>query len=167
MWYHVNTARRQKVRGKNRIVGASNTDAVSLLLSPPRRSAGLKHPQPEVIHGSLLTYRELLLHAGLVLHHTSFLVKWGDIEVSPIVFFPTIPCCLLPLVQLFFIETQYHTLCFPFVQWCDNISFQGCLRRITLWTSFERKSTPILPIRCCSSSNTTSHFPINHHGGLN
>ena len=28
--------------------------------------AGLKQPQPEVIHGSLLTYRELLLHAGMV-----------------------------------------------------------------------------------------------------
>jgi serine/threonine-protein kinase mTOR len=28
--------------------------------------AGLKHSQPEVIHGSLLTYRELLLHAGMV-----------------------------------------------------------------------------------------------------
>jgi len=28
--------------------------------------AGLKHPQPEIIHGSLLTYRELLLHAGMV-----------------------------------------------------------------------------------------------------
>lgn len=28
--------------------------------------AGLKQPQPEIIHGSLLTYRELLLHAGMV-----------------------------------------------------------------------------------------------------
>lgn len=28
--------------------------------------SGLKHSQPEVIHGSLLTYRELLLHAGMV-----------------------------------------------------------------------------------------------------
>lgn len=28
--------------------------------------AGLKQAQPEVIHGSLLTYRELLLHAGMV-----------------------------------------------------------------------------------------------------
>ena len=28
--------------------------------------AGLKQSQPEVIHGSLLTYRELLLHAGMV-----------------------------------------------------------------------------------------------------
>ena len=27
---------------------------------------GLKQTQPEVIHGSLLTYRELLLHAGMV-----------------------------------------------------------------------------------------------------
>ncbi|THV05541.1 FAT-domain-containing protein [Dendrothele bispora CBS 962.96] len=27
--------------------------------------SGLKHSQPEVIHGSLLTYRELLLHAGM------------------------------------------------------------------------------------------------------
>lgn len=27
---------------------------------------GLKQNQPEVIHGSLLTYRELLLHAGMV-----------------------------------------------------------------------------------------------------
>lgn len=27
---------------------------------------GLKMPQPEVIHGSLLTYRELLLHGGMV-----------------------------------------------------------------------------------------------------
>ena len=27
---------------------------------------GLKQAQPEVIHGSLLTYRELLLHAGMV-----------------------------------------------------------------------------------------------------
>ena len=28
--------------------------------------AGLKSTQPEVIHGSLLSYRELLLHAGMV-----------------------------------------------------------------------------------------------------
>jgi len=28
--------------------------------------SGLKQAQPEVIHGSLLTYRELLLHAGMV-----------------------------------------------------------------------------------------------------
>jgi len=28
--------------------------------------SGLKHTQPETIHGSLLTYRELLLHAGMV-----------------------------------------------------------------------------------------------------
>lgn len=27
---------------------------------------GLKQPQPEIIHGSLLTYRELLLHGGMV-----------------------------------------------------------------------------------------------------
>lgn len=27
---------------------------------------GLRQPQPEIIHGSLLTYRELLLHAGMV-----------------------------------------------------------------------------------------------------
>lgn len=31
---------------------------------------GLKMPQPEIIHGSLLTYRELLLHGGMV--RTSF-----------------------------------------------------------------------------------------------
>ncbi|KAL0953824.1 hypothetical protein HGRIS_005004 [Hohenbuehelia grisea] len=29
--------------------------------------SGLKHTQPEVIHGSLLTYRELLLHGGMFL----------------------------------------------------------------------------------------------------
>ena len=27
---------------------------------------GLKTPQPQIIHGSLLTYRELLLHGGMV-----------------------------------------------------------------------------------------------------
>ncbi|KAJ2934856.1 hypothetical protein H1R20_g2275, partial [Candolleomyces eurysporus] len=30
--------------------------------------AGLKHSQPEYIHGSLLTYRELLIHAGMFMH---------------------------------------------------------------------------------------------------
>lgn len=30
---------------------------------------GLKQPQPEIIHGSLLTYRELLLHGGMVSSH--------------------------------------------------------------------------------------------------
>ena len=29
-------------------------------------ASGLRQSQPEVIHGSLLTYRELLLHAGMV-----------------------------------------------------------------------------------------------------
>ncbi|KAF7362629.1 Serine/threonine-protein kinase TOR [Mycena venus] len=34
------------------------------------RRAGLKFNQPEVIHGSLLTYRELLLHAGAFMRDT-------------------------------------------------------------------------------------------------
>ncbi|KAG6820409.1 hypothetical protein H0H93_000916 [Arthromyces matolae] len=32
--------------------------------------AGLKQSQPEIIHGSLLTYRELLLHAGMFMRET-------------------------------------------------------------------------------------------------
>ncbi|SJL03889.1 uncharacterized protein ARMOST_07246 [Armillaria ostoyae] len=32
--------------------------------------AGLRMPQPEIIHGSLLTYRELLLHAGMFTKET-------------------------------------------------------------------------------------------------
>ncbi|KAK0217827.1 phosphatidylinositol 3-kinase [Armillaria fumosa] len=32
--------------------------------------AGLRMPQPEIIHGSLLTYRELLLHAGMFMKET-------------------------------------------------------------------------------------------------
>ncbi|KAF8637601.1 hypothetical protein AX17_002670 [Amanita inopinata Kibby_2008] len=32
--------------------------------------AGLKQPQPEIIHGSLLTYRELLLHAGMFMRES-------------------------------------------------------------------------------------------------
>lgn len=35
---------------------------------------GLKQNQPEVIHGSLLTYRELLLHAGMVSHSISLIL---------------------------------------------------------------------------------------------
>jgi serine/threonine-protein kinase mTOR len=36
-------------------------------------SAGLKQSAPEVIHGSLLTYRELLLHSGMVRLSCSFM----------------------------------------------------------------------------------------------
>ena len=37
------------------------------------------------------------------------------------------PCCVLPLVQLCVIETQYyHVLCFLIVQWRNNPVFQGC-----------------------------------------
>ncbi|KAK2463572.1 hypothetical protein APHAL10511_004323 [Amanita phalloides] len=32
--------------------------------------AGLKQPQPEIVHGSLLTYRELLLHAGMFMRES-------------------------------------------------------------------------------------------------
>jgi len=38
--------------------------------------AGLKQPQPEVIHGSLLTYRELLLHAGMVRLNRALHLIW-------------------------------------------------------------------------------------------
>ncbi|KAK0489036.1 phosphatidylinositol 3-kinase [Armillaria novae-zelandiae] len=34
------------------------------------RQTGLRMPQPEIIHGSLLTYRELLLHAGMFMKET-------------------------------------------------------------------------------------------------
>lgn len=41
--------------------------------------AGLKQPQPEIIHGSLLTYRELLLHAGMV-STSSFNFRSGNLK---------------------------------------------------------------------------------------
>lgn len=43
-------------------------------------SAGLRHSQPEVIHGSLLTYRELLLHSGMVRAHPVFRLQLTDNE---------------------------------------------------------------------------------------
>ena len=38
--------------------------------------AGVKAPQPEIIHGSLLTYRELLLHGAMVSENRIFPVSY-------------------------------------------------------------------------------------------
>lgn len=43
---------------------------------------GLKQNQPEVIHGSLLTYRELLLHAGMVCFQFLILHIWPNARVD-------------------------------------------------------------------------------------
>src|SRR5258707_6683533 len=49
-------------------------------------------------------------------------------EINPIICFHSFPCCVLPLLQLFSIETRYHDLCIPPAQWPDNIVVQGCYR---------------------------------------
>lgn len=39
---------------------------------------GLKTAQPHIIHGSLLTYRELLLHGGMVSNHCNSILSSAD-----------------------------------------------------------------------------------------
>src|SRR6266540_5768876 len=50
-------------------------------------------------------------------------------EISPIICFHSFPCCALPLLQLFSIETRYHSPCFLPAQPRDNLAFQGCSRQ--------------------------------------